>query len=924
MAQLGTHRRRSWAVLLLVFLAWPAYAQEAQDEGSGGGLPEPAPFAASDDAPQGAATQAEPDAAFHAELDLARDDLLLGALDEAQARLDELYPRAPEGWPKDRARLLLAQVALGQGRGVKASEWLQGLDPARFPSPAWVKWLQAQARWQAGHPEEAAPLLEQVVREAQGTRLEHLARVARADALFEAGQLAEAQALYGDILERYPEPPRPHRLGYRRGQALRSLGRDREAARAFHEVWWRYPWVEEGAQARELLRQPELAALAPKPSVAERLARAQELRRFKHWDAAEEALVELLEEVGTPEGGSAQENEVRYQQAMVSYERQDWDEAQRRWEALIQRAQTPGQGAGLDAGRLRHFLRQTHHRAGRFEEAEAMTSTDKPSRALAEFYWDSGRYEAAWTLIQRAGGLRKGEKQGWRYAWMMFKVGQYAEALRALDKVGGEIPSEQRAYWRARALDRLGRTEDAREAYDAVARQYDRTYYGFQAQNRRLELDERINAQRLSGLSPCLGEAEGQQHPDEAELAFLRLVDEDELCLGAGLPSADPGAQRAARIHWRGPDAPPSPEQGAGYAGASPLKADSQHRMSAYHEGDQPLQGAARRAWASYGEAWPLLAQAAFLYDIGLDEPARQAIREAGLEFEGLSSAFKRGRPSAARPIALPHKRWDHYVDHRGSQARGFWGLKPDGALFPVPKAAPERQAVATKQQALYDHRKELRGALRLAMMEIGDHHFVRRMRLGEGGWSRKAPKDARAMWSEAYPRAFPHYVQRYAAQEGVNPYLLWALMTVESGYNPDSVSHANARGLLQVIPKTGGKVAEELGDGGFGPYDLMDPQTSVRHGAWYFARLVEKFGGQEPLAIASYNGGPHNLQRWLIHKEAVPLDEFIEEIPFDEARRYVKRVLRYLGVFLEIYEDQDRLYLGQRLSADILRDPRY
>jgi hypothetical protein len=185
-----------------------------------------------------------------------------------------------------------------------------------------------------------------------------------------------------------------------------------------------------------------------------------------------------------------------------------------------------------------------------------------------------------------------------------------------------------------------------------VARQYDRTYYGFQAQNRRLELDERANAQRLSGLSPCLGEAEGQRHPDEGEMAFLQLVDEDELCLGAGLPSADPGAQRAARIHWRGPDAPPSPEQGAGYAGASPLKADSQHRMSAYHEGDQPLQGAARRAWASYGEAWPLLAQAAFLYDIGLDEPARQAIREAGLEFEGLSSAFKRGRPSAALGVA--------------------------------------------------------------------------------------------------------------------------------------------------------------------------------------------------------------------------------------------------------------------------------
>ncbi|MEO2163688.1 MAG: transglycosylase SLT domain-containing protein, partial [bacterium] len=103
-----------------------------------------------------------------------------------------------------------------------------------------------------------------------------------------------------------------------------------------------------------------------------------------------------------------------------------------------------------------------------------------------------------------------------------------------------------------------------------------------------------------------------------------------------------------------------------------------------------------------------------------------------------------------------------------------------------------------------------------------------------------------------------------------------------------------------------------------------MAPETSIRHGAWYFARLIEKFKGQEPLAIASYNGGPHNVQMWLKHKAHIPLDEFVEEIPFNQARRYTKRVLRYLGLFLHLYEGSEGLYLGQNLSGDILVEPRY
>ena len=85
-----------------------------------------------------------------------------------------------------------------------------------------------------------------------------------------------------------------------------------------------------------------------------------------------------------------------------------------------------------------------------------------------------------------------------------------------------------------------------------------------------------------------------------------------------------------------------------------------------------------------------------------------------------------------------------------------------------------------------------------------------------------------------------------------------------------------------------------------------------------------QKIHGQEPFAIASYNGGPHNVQRWLRHKEHVPLDEFVEEIPFGQARGYTKKVLRFVALFRRLYENKQGLYVGQSIDALTLVDPRY
>ena len=176
----------------------------------------------------------------------------------------------------------------------------------------------------------------------------------------------------------------------------------------------------------------------------------------------------------------------------------------------------------------------------------------------------------------------------------------------------------------------------------------------------------------------------------------------------------------------------------------------------------------------------------------------------------------------------------------------------------------------------------------------------------------------------DAYPRAFPELVIPQSLKWGVNPYLIWALMTVESSYNPDSVSTAEALGLLQVIPRTGLKNAELLGDDDFGHYDLLDEDVAIRHGVFYFAQLVRKFRGQELFAMAGYNGGPHRVAEWIDMRGDMPMDEFVEEIPYDQAREYTKKVSRFLHMYLRIYENQNTLYIGQHVDRSWLTMPNF
>jgi soluble lytic murein transglycosylase len=148
-------------------------------------------------------------------------------------------------------------------------------------------------------------------------------------------------------------------------------------------------------------------------------------------------------------------------------------------------------------------------------------------------------------------------------------------------------------------------------------------------------------------------------------------------------------------------------------------------------------------------------------------------------------------------------------------------------------------------------------------------------------------------------PRAYSEAVERAARKHGLDPNLLFAVMRVESIFNRRIVSYAGAVGLMQIMPRTGHRIAQKLGVDAFDVTDLLKPELNVEFSAWYLASLLDRFYGSLPLAIASYNGGPHNVRLWMrAHNPDMPLDAFLERIPFEQTHRYVRRVLTHYAAY--------------------------
>jgi soluble lytic murein transglycosylase len=147
------------------------------------------------------------------------------------------------------------------------------------------------------------------------------------------------------------------------------------------------------------------------------------------------------------------------------------------------------------------------------------------------------------------------------------------------------------------------------------------------------------------------------------------------------------------------------------------------------------------------------------------------------------------------------------------------------------------------------------------------------------------------------YPQPYDREVRSAAKLTDIDPDLIYGVMRQESLYRADAVSSAGAYGLLQLIPATARSTAQRWKRPRPSPGDLLTPSVSVTLGAGQLRMLLDRFGGQTAVALAGYNAGPNAAARWL-PAESIDPDIWIENIPYNETRSYVQRVLWHSIVF--------------------------
>jgi soluble lytic murein transglycosylase len=142
-----------------------------------------------------------------------------------------------------------------------------------------------------------------------------------------------------------------------------------------------------------------------------------------------------------------------------------------------------------------------------------------------------------------------------------------------------------------------------------------------------------------------------------------------------------------------------------------------------------------------------------------------------------------------------------------------------------------------------------------------------------------------------ALPLSDASIIREQAAAKRLDPALIAAVIYAETKFDPRP-SSAGAQGLMQILPSTAYYLAHLSGGFTFTAGDLSEPSVNVAYGSYYLRYLLDHYGGDQMLAVAAYNGGLTNVDRWVAQADAAGKQLTVGEIPFPQTREYVRRVL--------------------------------
>ena len=244
------------------------------------------------------------------------------------------------------------------------------------------------------------------------------------------------------------------------------------------------------------------------------------------------------------------------------------------------------------------------------------------------------------------------------------------------------------------------------------------------------------------------------------------------------------------------------------------------------------------------------------------------------------------GQPATALPVA---------VTGLESYRRGLalWTLGDSAAM--IDELRQVQAAVKDDPWALY--------ALTLHYRDLGIYLFSTSaaeqvLALAPVEARRNSPRFLEEL---AYPTYYADLVLEEARASNVDPLLFFALVRQESRFDAQATSHADARGLTQVIPSTGQYIAGKLGDSSFTPERLWRPVVSVHYGMWYFANALRMFDDNGLVALVAYNAGPGNASKW---RQLAGGDDdlFYERVTSSEPRAYLRRIYEHRVHYERLY----------------------
>jgi soluble lytic murein transglycosylase len=152
-------------------------------------------------------------------------------------------------------------------------------------------------------------------------------------------------------------------------------------------------------------------------------------------------------------------------------------------------------------------------------------------------------------------------------------------------------------------------------------------------------------------------------------------------------------------------------------------------------------------------------------------------------------------------------------------------------------------------------------------------------------------PKVHHAVREITLPLRHEDIIRQQAREKGLDPALVAAVIYAESHFRDGQTSQAGALGLMQITPETARYIARKSGGTAFVVGDLATPQVNIAYGAYYLRYLLRRYDGHEAFALAAYNAGEGNVDRWIAAARAHDRALTVDAIPYAETRAYVTRV---------------------------------